>query len=337
MAIKANIAEHKNVWVFAEQNNGKLARVSLEMLGEGRKLADKLGVELAAFLIGDNVKTVAETLIAYGADKVFLAEDPELKDYRTELYTDIICKKADEEKPEVLIIGASAIGRDLTPKVSFRLNTGCTADCTHLDIDTEKRLLVSTRPAFGGNVMATIICPEHRPQMSTVRPGVMAVPEADASRTGEIISVETDIKPEDIKVRVIDSVEKEHEGGNIEDAEKVIGVGAGAADPDTVESIKELAKVLGAKVGGSRPCVEQKIIEHEVQVGQTGKNIRPELYIPCGISGAVQHTTGITNAKYTVAINKDPNAEIFKFANLGIAGDAKAIIPAIIKEIKKYK
>lgn len=337
MATKANIEEHKNVWVFAEQNNGKLAKVSLEMLGEGKKLANKLGVELIAFLIGDNVKTSAETLIAYGADKVFLAEDPELKDYRTELYTDIICKKAIEEKPEILIIGASAIGRDLTPRVSFRLNTGCTADCTELDIDEEKRLLVSTRPAFGGNVMATIICPDHRPQMSTVRPGVMAVPEADASRKGEIVSIPVEIKADQIKVRILESNEKEHEGEKIEDAEKVIGMGIGASDPESVEYIKELAKVLGAKIGGSRPCVEKHIIAHEVQVGQTGKNIRPELYIPCGISGTVQHTTGITNAKYTIAINKDPNAEIFKFANLGIAGDAKVILPAIIKEIQKYK
>ncbi|MDY0131856.1 MAG: electron transfer flavoprotein subunit alpha/FixB family protein [Desulforegulaceae bacterium] len=337
MATKANIEEHKNVWVFAEQNNGKLAKVSLEMLGEGKKLANKLGVELIAFLIGDNVKTSAETLIAYGADKVYLAEDPELKDYRTELYTDIICNKANEEKPEILIIGASAIGRDLTPRVSFRLNTGCTADCTELDIDEEKRLLISTRPAFGGNVMATIICPDHRPQMSTVRPGVMAVPEADASRKGEIINIPVEIKADQIKVRILESIEKEHEGDKIEDAAKVIGMGIGASDPESVEYIKELAKLLDAKIGGSRPCVEKHLIDHEVQVGQTGKNIRPELYIPCGISGTVQHTTGITNAKYTIAINKDPNAEIFKFANLGIAGDAKVILPAIIKEIQKYK
>ena len=337
MAIKANIAEHKNVWVFAEQTNGKLAKVSLEMLGEGRKLADKLGVELVAFLIGDNIKTLAETLVAYGADKVLVAEDPRLKDYRTEFYTDIICRKAVEEKPEILIIGASAIGRDLTPRISFRLNTGCTADCTELNIDEEKRLLVSTRPAFGGNVMATITCPEHRPQMSTVRPGVMSVPEANASRKGEIAEVAVDIKAEDEKVRVLESVEKEHSGIKIEDATKVIGMGIGASDSESMENIKELAALLGAEIGGSRPCVEKKLIEHEVQVGQTGKNIRPELYIPCGISGTVQHTTGISNAKFTVAINKDPNAEIFKFANLGIAGDAKAILPAIVNEVKKYK
>lgn len=337
MATKANIEEHKNVWVFAEQNNGKLAKVSLEMIGEGRKLADKLGVELVAFLIGEDVKPLADTLIAYGADRVLLAEDPALKEYRTEFYTDIICKEADAYKPEVLIIGASAIGRDLTPRVSFRLNTGCTADCTELDIDDEKKILVSTRPAFGGNVMATIICPDHRPQMSTVRPGVMVVPEADASRKGEVIEVKVSINPADEKVRVIKSTYKEHAGTKIEDAMKVIGVGIGASDDDSVGYIKELAKLLGAEIGGSRPCVEQHIIEHEVQVGQTGKNIRPELYIPCGISGTVQHTTGISNAKYTVAINRDENAEIFKFANLGIAGDAKSILPAIIKEVKKYK
>lgn len=334
MAEKADITKHKGVWVFAEQQDGKLSKISLELLGQGKKLADKLGEQVTSILLGESVKELAQELIAYGADRVIVAEHPELKEYRTELYTDIICAEAVKEKPEILIIGASAIGRDLTPRVSFRLNTGCTADCTELDIDLEKRILVSTRPAFGGNVMATILCPEHRPQMSTVRPGVFQVPEKDESRTGEVVLVDVDIKPEDINVVVLESSKSEKHGADIQDAEKIVSVGVGASDEASFESIKELAELLGAEIGGTRPCVEKVIIDHGVQIGQTGKNVRPELYIACGISGAVQHTTGISNAKYVVAINKDPNAEIYKFANLGIAGDAKQILPAIVKEIR---
>lgn len=337
MAYKADIEKHKGVWVFAEQQNGNLSKVSLELLGQARILGDKLGTEVTSILLGDSVKNLADDLIAYGADKVIVAEHPELKEYRTELYTDIICEEATKANPEVFIIGASAIGRDLTPRISFRLNTGCTADCTELDIDLEKRLLVSTRPAFGGNVMATILCPEHRPQMSTVRPGVFPVPEKEAARKGEVVEAKVTIKPEDIKVVVVESSGSEKLGQNIDDAEKIVSVGAGASDEVSFAAIKEIAELIGAEIGGSRPCVEKFLIDHGVQIGQTGKNVRPELYLACGISGAVQHTTGITNAKYIVAINKDPNAEIYKFANLGIAGDAKKILPAIVKEIKALK
>ncbi|GAB6095014.1 electron transfer flavoprotein subunit alpha/FixB family protein [Desulfatiferula olefinivorans] len=311
-----------------------MAKIALEMLGKGRDLADKLGVDLTAVLLGAAVKPLADDLVAYGADKVIVAEHPELAEYRTELYTKIVCEQADKAKPEVLIIGASPIGRDLTPRVSFRLNTGCTADCTELDIDLDERLLVSTRPAFGGNVMATIICPEHRPQMSTVRPGVFAVPEKKAGRTGEITVVDVTIAPTDINVTVLESSKSDKHGTDIQDAVKIVSVGLGASDDVSFKAIQEIASLIGAEVGGTRPCVEKVLIDHGVQIGQTGKNVRPELYMACGISGAVQHTTGISNAKYVVAINKDPNAEIFKFANVGIAGDAKQILTAIVKEIK---
>ncbi|WP_459922907.1 electron transfer flavoprotein subunit alpha/FixB family protein [Desulfatiferula olefinivorans] len=334
MADKADVTKHKGVWVFAEQQDGKLAKIALEMLGKGRDLADKLGVDLTAVLLGAAVKPLADDLVAYGADKVIVAEHPELAEYRTELYTKIVCEQADKAKPEVLIIGASPIGRDLTPRVSFRLNTGCTADCTELDIDLDERLLVSTRPAFGGNVMATIICPEHRPQMSTVRPGVFAVPEKKAGRTGEITVVDVTIAPTDINVTVLESSKSDKHGTDIQDAVKIVSVGLGASDDVSFKAIQEIASLIGAEVGGTRPCVEKVLIDHGVQIGQTGKNVRPELYMACGISGAVQHTTGISNAKYVVAINKDPNAEIFKFANVGIAGDAKQILTAIVKEIK---
>jgi electron transfer flavoprotein alpha subunit len=334
MADKADLTKHKGVWVFAEQQDGKLAKIALEMLGKGRDLADKLGAELTAVLLGASVKSLADDLVAYGADKVIVAEHPELAEYRTELYTKIICEQADKEKPEILIIGASPIGRDLTPRVSFKLNTGCTADCTELDIDLDERLLVSTRPAFGGNVMATILCPEHRPQMSTVRPGVFAVPEKKEGRTGQVTIVDVTIAPSDINVTVLESKKSDKHGTDIQDAVKIVSVGLGASDEFSFKAIQEIAALIGAEVGGTRPCVEKVLIDHGVQIGQTGKNVRPELYMACGISGAVQHTTGISNAKYVVAINKDPNAEIFKFANVGIAGDAKPILAAIVKEIK---
>lgn len=337
MADKADLTQHKGVWVFAEQQDGKLAKITLEILGKGRDLADKLGEPVTAILLGNDVENLAPELIACGADNVIVAQHPELTEYRTELYTKVICEQAGKEKPEILIIGASPVGRDLTPRVSFRLNTGCTADCTELDIDSEERILVSTRPAFGGNVMATIICPEHRPQMSTVRPGVFAVPEKDASRKGEVTVVDVTIDAKDIQVKVLESSKGKKAGTDIENAEKIVSVGMGASDEASFTSIREIAGLIGAEVGGTRPCVEKVLIHHGVQIGQTGKNVRPELYMACGISGAVQHTTGISNAKFVVAINKDPEAEIFKFANIGIAGDAKPVLKAIVNELKAVK
>lgn len=338
MTAKIDLSEYKGVWVFVEQIDGKLTRatLSLEILGEGRKLADKLGVELTAFILGSNVEEAAGELIKYGADKVLMADDPVLAEYRTDLYTDIICREANERKPEIFLVGASAIGRDLTPRISFRLHTGCTADCTELDIDEEKKILVSTRPAFGGNVMATILCPDHRPQMSTVRPGVMDVPAKDESRTGEIIKVDVNVKEADAKVKVLEV--KKHEGAsvNIQEAERVVSAGMGVGI-DAFTQIQELAEVLDAEVGGTRPVFESGLISHDVQIGQTGKTVRPELYVAVGISGTVQHTTGMADSKVVVAINKDPNAEIFKFAHYGIVGDAKAVVPELISQIRDAK
>jgi electron transfer flavoprotein alpha subunit len=335
MASKVDINEYHGVWVFAEQNEGQLAKVSLELLGKGRELAEKLGVELKALLLGKSVEDLAKELISYGADRVIAADDPLLKAYRTDLYTDIISEQVMKEKPEVLIVGASPIGRDLTPRLSFRLNTGCTADCTMLDIDEEERLLVSIRPAFGGNVMATIICPEHRPQMSTVRPGVMPPPERDETRTGQITNLELDLNIEDGKVEVLESVKLRREGVNIQDADKILAIGMGAGDKDTFDMIAELAEFLDAAVAGSRLAVEAGWISHDCQVGQTGKTIRPNLYIACGISGAVQHTAGMSGSKTIIAINDDPKAEIFKFADYGIVGDVKKVIPALMAELEK--
>jgi electron transfer flavoprotein alpha subunit len=337
MASNVGINAYRGVWVFVEQTEGHPARVSLELLGKGRELAAKLDVELTAFLIGESVGDLAKELIFYGADRVIVADDPMLKDYGTELYTDIISQQAMKEKPEVLIVGASPIGRDLAPRLSFRLNAGCTADCTDLDIDEENRLFVSTRPAFGGNVMATIICPEHRPQMSTVRPGVMPLPEKDESRKGEIINLDLQLKREDVKVELLESVKGRSEGLSIQEAEKIVAIGMGAGDRDTFEMIKELADLLDAEVAATRLAVEAGWISHDFQIGQTGKTVRPSLYMACGISGAVQHTAGMSGSKIIIAINSDPNAEIFKIADYGIVGDVGKVVPAMIAELKGLK
>lgn len=334
MSSKIDISEYRGVWVFVEQTEGEPARVSLELLGKGRELADKLGVALTAFLLGESVEDTAKELIFFGADEVIVANHPLLKDYRTELYTDIISEQAMVRKPEVLVVGASPIGRDLAPRLSFRLNAGCTADCTGLDIDEENRLFVSTRPAFGGNVMATIICPEHRPQMSTVRPGVMALPEKDGSREGQIIDLELPLREDACKVKILESVKGASEGVNIQDAERIVAVGMGAGDKETFDMIKELAELLDGEVGATRFAVEAGWVSHDHQIGQTGKTVRPELYVGCGISGAVQHTAGMSGSKMIIAINKDPNAEVFKIADYGIVGDVRKVVPAIISELK---
>ena len=334
MTSKIDINDYRGVWVFVEQTEGTPARVSLELLGKGRELADKLGVVLTAFFLGESVQDTARELIFYGADKVIVADHSLLRDYRTELYTDIISEQVMARKPEVLIVGASPIGRDLAPRLSYRLNAGCTADCTGLDIDEENRLFVSTRPAFGGNVMATIICPEHRPQMSTVRPGVMALPEKDDSREGQIIDLELKLDEGACKVKILETVKGTSEGVNIQDAERIVAVGMGAGDKETFDMIKELAELLDGEMGATRFAVEAGWVSHDRQIGQTGKTVRPELYVGCGISGAVQHTAGMSASKMIIAINKDPNAEVFKIADYGIVGDVRKVVPAIISELK---
>jgi len=303
MASNVDINAYRGVWVFVEQTEAQPARVSLELLGKGRELADKLNVELTAFLTGESVGDLAKAIISYGADRVIVADDPMLKDYHTELYTDVISEQAVKEKPEVLIVGASPIGRDLAPRLSFRLNAGCTADCTGLDIEEEQRLFVSTRPAFGGNVMATIICPEHRPQMSTVRPGVMPLPEKDEQRNGQIINLDLHLNKKDVKVEILESVKGESEGVSIQEAEKIVAIGMGAGDEETFDMITELAELLEAEVAATRLAVDAGWISHDFQIGQTGKTVRPRLYIACGISGAVQHTAGMSGSKIIVAIN----------------------------------
>jgi electron transfer flavoprotein alpha subunit len=337
MAASVDINEYRGCWVFVEQSHGKPARVSLELLGKGRELAAKLGVDLTAVVLGDALGSLPQELVAYGAERVLVAEDPVLKEYRTELYADVVAGAVLERRPEVLIVGATPVGRDLAPRLSFRLNAGCTADCTGLDIDQENRLFVSTRPAFGGNVVATIICPNHRPQMATVRPGVMPLPEKEAGRSGEVVPLKVLIKEQDVRVKILESAEAASEGGAIEEAERVLCVGMGGADAETFALIRELAGLLYAEVAATRLAVEAGWLTHDSQVGQTGKTIRPDLYVACGISGAVQHTAGMTGSKLVVAINKDPKAEIFNYADFGIVGDLRKVLPAIIDELKTLR
>jgi len=328
---------YKGLWVFIEQRDGQPARVSLELVGAGRVLADKLGVEVTALVIGDGIAKIAQELVSYGADRVMVAEDPVAANYRTEVYTGIIVEQALAGKPEILLIGATCFGRDLAPRIAARLRTGCTADCTELDIDEETSLLVATKPYFGRNLMADIICPVHRPQMVTVRPGVMDLKAKDRARHGEIIPIDFTIEEADTGVKVIDTVRSASDGVPLEQAEKVVACGMGVGDAEGFETARELADLLGAQLGATSLPVDEGWIKEDRKIGQTGKTIRPKLYIGCGISGAVQHSAGMINSECIVAINTNPKAEIFDFADYGIIGDVKEILPALIKQLRSPK
>ncbi|MCK4757639.1 MAG: FAD-binding protein [Thermoplasmata archaeon] len=328
------VGDHKGVMVFAEQRGGELKKVTIELLGRGRGLADDLGVELSAALLGSNVEPLANELIACGADKVFLIEDPKLENFNTSGYAKVMAELIKREKPEIALYGATHIGRDLAPRVARQVHTGLTADCTELSIDPESRLLLQTRPAFGGNIMATIMCPDHRPQMSTVRPGIMKELEANPSRQGQIIKVEANLTDADITTRIIEIIKEKKSVANLEDAKFIVSGGRGVGGAEGFKTIQALADALGAEVGGSRVAVEKNWISKDHQVGQTGKSVRPDLYIACGISGSIQHRAGMQNSGFIVAINKDPNAQIFTVADIGIVGDLFEVIPKLIEELK---
>jgi electron transfer flavoprotein alpha subunit len=332
-----NVKEYHGVWVFVEQRDGTPAQVSLELLGKGRDLAEKLEVDVTAILIGHNASEIAEELIFYGADRVIIADNPIVKEYRTETHTEIIVEQALKEKPEILLIGATSIGRDLAPRISARLNTGCTADCTELNIDKEMRLIVATKPFFGRDLMADIICPLHRPQMVTVRPGVMELKTKDRKRHGELIYIDVNCKEEDIKVKVLDTMRAVSDSISLEEAEKVVVAGMGVGTKEGFEMVKELAKLLGAQVGATSLPVDEGWVSEDKKIGQTGKTIRPKLYIGCGVSGAIQHSAGMINSELIIAINTNPKADIFNFADYGIVGDSNEIVPALIKELRAIK
>ncbi|MEW9081422.1 electron transfer flavoprotein subunit alpha/FixB family protein [Caldanaerobacter subterraneus] len=330
------MSEYKDIWVFVEQREQKLMNVSLEILGEARRLADKKGVKACAVLVGYEVKGLAEELIKYGADVVYVIDHPLLKNYTTDAYTKVICDLANSLKPEVILYGATYIGRDLAPRIAARMQTGLTADCTALDID-ENGLLLQIRPAFGGNLIATIICPERRPQMATIRPGVMKKALMDEGRRGEVIEIKPVIEEKDIRTEIISIIKEARQKVNLEEADIIVSGGRGVGGPEGFKLIEELAEVLGGVVGASRAAVEAGWISSDHQVGQTGKTVRPKLYIACGISGAIQHIAGMGGAKTIVAINKNPDAPIFKIADYGIVGDLFKVIPALIEEIKEAK
>ena len=329
-----DIKQFKDVWVFAEQRQGTLTPVVVELLGEGRKLADKLDVKLCALLVGSNVKDLIQTLIHYGADRVYCVDNELLEKYTTDGYSKAVCIAVESYKPEIIMMGATHIGRDLAPRIASKLNTGLTADCTGLEIDPEDGKLRQTRPAFGGNLMATIICPETRPQMCTVRPGVMDKAIKDTNKTGETIEIEVEISQKDIRTKVLEIVKIKRDMIPLTDADVIVSGGMGIKNAEGFKMLKELADVLGGTLGASRATVDAGWIDKSRQVGQTGTTVRPKLYIACGISGAIQHLAGMQESGMIVAINTNPNAPIFEVADYGIVGDVYEVVPQLIELLK---
>jgi len=331
-----NIADYKGVWVFAEQREGELQKVSLELLGEGRRIADELGVKLTALLLGNNIEALATTLAGHGADEVLVADDKNLEHYTTDAYTKVICDLANERKPGILFVGATFIGRDLGPRIAARLSTGLTADCTSIEVEVEGGALLATRPAFGGNLMATIACPDHRPQMATVRPGVFAKITTDPANCN-IEKVDVQLADSDVRTKVLEIIKSKKDIVDIAEADFIVAGGRGVGSKENFALLKELADALGGTVGGSRAAVENGWIDGAYQVGQTGKTVRPQIYIACGISGAIQHVAGMQESDLIIAVNKDDTAPIMKIADYAIVGDVAKVVPELIAQVKEVK
>lgn len=329
-----NLVDWKGVWVITEQRFGKTLNVSLELMGEGRKLSNKLNTELTAVVVGSNLDSEVEILSYYGADNVIYIEHDLLNDYNTDAYTKVISELILERKPEAVLVGATTIGRDLAPRVAGRVGTGLTADCTKLDIHEDDNKLLQTRPAFGGNLMATIICPNNRPQMSTVRPGVMekAVHIDKASKVEKLVPT---LGEKDIIARILEIVRKDKDKVSLGDAEIIVAGGRGMGSAEGFALLEELAQKLGGVVGASRAATDAGWIEHSRQIGQTGFTVRPKLYIACGISGAIQHTTGMADSECIISINKDETAPIHGIAHYSIVGDVFRIVPALLQALKE--
>ena len=359
--VNTDLSAFHGVWVFCEQREGELNSTSFELLSEGRKLADDLGVELCGVLLGDNVAPLAKTLGGYGADKVYLCQSPLLHHYTTDAYAKVLCDIVMDLKPEILLIGATNIGRDLGPRVAARLHTGLTADATHLDIDTGKYIeflrststmdvdkmkwdmedkgLKMTRPAFGGHLMATIICPRFRPQMSTVRPGVLKKGVYDEAKAAAVKVEKYEVKTDELKTQVVEIVKEAKQLVDLIGADVVVSVGRGISK-DVEKGIalaEELAEVLGGVVGGSRVAIDSGWLTADHQVGQTGKTVHPTLYIALGISGAIQHKAGMQDSGCIIAVNKSESAPIFDVADYGICGDLFKVVPMMIETIKAAK
>ncbi len=331
---RQDINSYKNIWVYAEQRQGKLTPVVIELLGEGKKLAAVKGIKLNAILLGHKVDNLVDELAAYGAETVYYADDALLENYTTEGYTKVIVDAIKEIKPEIMLVGATHIGRDLAPRIASRLDTGLTADCTQLEIDEEDGKIMQTRPAFGGNIMATIICPNNRPQMSTVRPGVMDKAVRDDSKKAELVKLDVKLAASDIRTKVLEIVKSAEEKVSLTDANVIVTGGKGIGSPEGFKIIEELAAKLGGVVGASRATVDAGWIDRSHQVGQTGTTVKPNLYVACGVSGAIQHLAGMKESDIIVAINSDPDAPIFKVADYGICGDLFKVIPEMLEAIE---
>ncbi|MDD4369866.1 MAG: electron transfer flavoprotein subunit alpha/FixB family protein [Anaerostipes sp.] len=339
-----DLEEYKGVYVYAQQVDNQLEKIAFELLGKANDLAVDLDTDVTAVLVGSDVKGLADELAAYGADKVIVVDDPELKEYRTEPYTHALASVINEYKPEIMLVGATAIGRDLGPRVSARVATGLTADCTVLEIgdfplvaipgrEQKHNQLLMTRPAFGGNTIATIACPDNRPQMATVRPGVMQAMEKDDSKKAEVIEFNPGFTPNNKYVEIMKVVKSVVDAVDIMDAKILVSGGRGVGE-DGFATLKELAEVLGGEVSCSRAVVDNGWQLRDIQVGQTGKTVRPNVYFAIGISGAIQHVAGMEESDIIVAINKDETAPIFDVADYGIVGDWKKIVPGLIQSLK---
>lgn len=326
---------NKDVYVIAEQRDGNIQKVTIELIGEATKLAKDLNEKVVAVLIGNGISDKAEMLIQHGADKVIVVDDPILEKYATEPYAKAVTEVIKKFEPEIVLYGASSIGRDLAPRVSARVHTGLTADCTKLEISPETKLLNMTRPAFGGNIMATIVCKNHRPQMATVRPGVMAALPKDASKKGEIIPFKVAFAADDMNIEIIEEVKETKKAVDITDAKVLVSGGRGIGTPEFFTKLKELAGILGGEISASRAVVDAGWIGKEYQVGQTGKTVRPNMYFACGISGAIQHVAGMESSDLVISINKNDGAAIFDVSDLGVVGDVKVIIPKLVEALKK--
>ena len=352
----------KDIYVVVEQRSGAIQKVSIELIGEACKLAADSGEQVVAVLLGHHISDKAEMLIHYGASKVLVIDHPVLEHYTTEPYVKAVTKVIQDCDPNIVLFGASSIGRDMAPRIAGRVHTGLTADTTRLDIDVKKyqeylktstslaaqpervdaldtsdRYLKMTRPAFGGNVMATIVCRNYTPQMATVRPGVMEMPQKDTGRTGEIVSFDAGLSMDDMNVEILEVVHDDKKAVDITDAKILVSGGRGVGGPEGYAPLRELADVLGGEVSSSRIGVDSGWIEKDRQVGQTGKTVHPNLYIACGISGAIQHLAGMEGSEFIIAINKDESCPMMKIADLGIVGDLHAIVPKLTEAIKAYK
>jgi electron transfer flavoprotein alpha subunit len=355
-----NFEDYKNIWVYAESRDGKLMNVALELIGEGKRLAEDIGGDekLVALLVGDDsVADLAPECFEYGADEVYVISHPLLKNYTTDAYCKVIVDAINDRKPEIVLYGATHVGRDLAPRIAARANAGLTADCTHLDVKLSKYIkfaeekttlntsnldpnstdkgLKMTRPAFGGNLMATIICPTTRPQMATVRPGVMQKIERIPGKTGKVTKLDCQLAESDIRTKIVDIVRSAKEMVSLTDADIICSGGRGLGDASGFKLIQQFADKVGGVVGASRAAVDSGWIDQSHQVGQTGTTVKPKIYFACGISGAIQHLAGMQNSDVIVAINKDPDAPIFEVADFGIVGDLYKVIPEIMNEWDK--